>query len=227
MLVFISEVTSSEQNSRIFITDFSGPFEEDFRAFAAADLAVSPPEQPVLFYGSSSIRLWKSLSDDFPGLPIINRGFGGSTLGDCVYHFFSLVKPYAPSRLIFYAGDNDLDQGASPEEVRDRFAELLRRTHEHCGEIPVAFISIKPSPARWGNAQAIRRANDLIAGLIEAEKPAHPQTRYLDFSTAMLRPDGSPDTSLYEPDQLHLNPRGYALWRRLLAASGQMNPHQP
>ena len=32
----------------------------------------------VLFTGSSSIRLWKTLAEDFPGVALANRGFGGS-----------------------------------------------------------------------------------------------------------------------------------------------------
>jgi lysophospholipase L1-like esterase len=217
-------MTSAEPSTRVSTAQFSGPFAEEFRAFAAADSAAPPPAHPILFYGSSSIRLWQGLSAGFPGLPVLNRGFGGSTLWDCVYHFFTLVKPYAPARVIFYAGDNDLDQGTPPEEVRNRYAEFLRRIRKHCGEIPVTFISIKPSPARWGNVQAIRRTNALIADLIEAERAAHPETWYLDFAPAMVLADGAPDRSLYEPDQLHLNARGYALWTRLLLASGRLDP---
>ncbi len=213
---------SADPAARASTVHFSGPFAEDLRAFAHADLAAPPPARPVLFYGSSSIRLWPDLSAEFPGLPVLNRGFGGSTLWDCVYHFYTLVQPYTPERVIFYAGDNDLDQGTPPEEVRNRYAEFLRRIRHHCGGIPVTFISIKPSPARWGNVKAIRRANELIANLVEAEQASHPQTWYLDFASAMVQPDGAPDRSLYEPDQLHLNARGYALWKRLLLASGRL-----
>ncbi len=213
-------MTSADPKASLSIPRFDGPFADELRAFAIADRATPPPVQPILFYGSSSMRLWQSLAVDFPGLPVINRGFGGSTLWDCVYHFYTLVKPYAPARIIFYAGDNDLDQGTPPEEVRNRYAELLRRIRKHCGEIPVVFISIKPSPARWHNVQAIRRTNALIASLIESERAAHPETWFLDFAPAMVLADGSPDWSLYDPDQLHLNSRGYALWRRLLLESG-------
>lgn len=216
-------MSSADSTTRVSTAHFSGPFPDELRAFADADLTTPPPVHPVLFYGSSTIRLWDSLAADFPGLPVLNRGFGGSTLWDCVYHFYSLVQPYAPARVIFYAGDNDLEQGTPPEEVRNRYAELLRRIRTHCGEIPVTFISIKPSPARWGNVHAIRRANALIAELVEAERAAHPETWYLDFASAMVLADGAPDRSLYDPDQLHLNARGYALWARLLRASGRLD----
>src|SRR5208337_3077981 len=39
---------------------------------------VDPP--PVAFYGSSSIRLWETLQEDFPGIGVVNLGFGGSSL---------------------------------------------------------------------------------------------------------------------------------------------------
>ena len=198
---------------------FDGPFADELRAFAAADLAAPPPPGVILFYGSSSIRLWSSLAADFAGWSVLNRGFGGSTIGDCVYHFFSFVAPYEPSRIVFYAGDNDLDQGATPEQVRDRFAELLDRIRKHCGAVPVAFLAIKQSPARWGNATKIRRANALVAEYI-ASRNQDETTLFLDVSTPMLRPDNLPDLTCYDPDQLHLSARGYALWRQLLIDSG-------
>src|SRR6185369_1814803 len=92
------------------------PFAEEFAAFAKAEARAPLPRDAVLFYGSSSIRLWATLAEDFPGLAVVNRGFGGSTLAECVQEMERLVFPVQPRAIVLYAGENDLDQGASAEQ---------------------------------------------------------------------------------------------------------------
>src|SRR5262245_66348764 len=55
-------------------------FESEIHAFEAADATDPPPQNGIVFTGSSSIRLWTTLAEDFAPLPVINRGFGGSML---------------------------------------------------------------------------------------------------------------------------------------------------
>ena len=84
-------------------------FEDEIAAFEAADRAAPPPERPIVFVGSSSIRLWDTLAEDFAPLSVLNRGFGGSQL-EHVNHFLErTVLGYAPRAVLLYAGDNDLD----------------------------------------------------------------------------------------------------------------------
>src|SRR5687767_185738 len=93
------------------------PFEKEIRAFEAADAKHGPTSGGVLFVGSSSIRLWTTLAKDFPELPVINRGFGGSQIADSIRYAPRIVLPYKPKTIILYAGDNDLADGKSPEQV--------------------------------------------------------------------------------------------------------------
>src|SRR5436305_5469999 len=93
------------------------PFENEIRAFEQADAKSPPPKDAVLFLGSSSIRLWKTLEQDMPGMKVINRGFGGSQVSDSVRYADRIVLPYRPKLIVFYAGDNDIAAGKSPQRV--------------------------------------------------------------------------------------------------------------
>lgn len=164
--------------------------------------------QSVVFYGSSTIRMWENLATDFPHVDSINLGFGGSTLAACAWYFERLVVPARPRAIILYAGDNDLGEGRQPEEVYLFFCALIDRMHQDLPGVPLWFVGIKPSPARWGIVDAIRATNTLIA----AEIKRLPDTNFIDLSSVMLK-DGQPRKELYQADGLHLNPDGYHLWQ--------------
>lgn len=192
--------------------DDPGQWRADIAAFAAADRAHPPPPRPVLFVGSSSIRLWRTLARDFPRHPVVNRGFGGSRIADATYYAERLVAPYRPRAIVFYAGDNDLAEGCTPEQVRDAFAAFVRRARALDPGVPVAFVAIKPSVARQRLLPRIRRANALIRDYARASAGVD----YLDVFTPMLGPNGQPLPTWFGPDGLHMNRSGYELWIGLL-----------
>jgi len=182
--------------------------------FDAQDREHPPPPGGVLFVGSSSIRLWDSLQRDFAALPVvINRGFGGSKLSDCVRHLDRLVVPYRPRLVLVYAGDNDLAAGRTPEDILERFKAFADGVHASLPAAQIAFISIKPSPARARLIPDIRRANALVHDYVATV----PNMDFIDVFTPMLAADGGPRTELFRPDALHLNARGYELWRTVIA----------
>jgi lysophospholipase L1-like esterase len=182
--------------------------EWEVRAMERVRKPGSGPMRPIVFYGSSSIRLWSSLGEDLGDPGIVNLGFGGSTLADCAHYFERLVVPRQPRSLVVYAGDNDLGEGRSPLEVFESFRDLIRKVDAHLGPIPFAFLSIKPSPARWPMTDAIRSAN----ALIHQEIRLRPNSDYIDVFGPMLGPNGRPRPELYAEDGLHLSPAGYRLW---------------
>ena len=163
--------------------------------------------RPAAFYGSSSVRLWDSLSEDV-GPGIANIGFGGSTLEACDFFFNRLVPPVRPRSLLIYAGDNDLGDGRSPEQVFASFQSISVRVAAKLGGIPLGFISIKPSPARFRIIDRIRRTNAMVRQYIECL----PSGYYVDIFGEMLTASGAPRTDLYQADGLHLNRDGYRLW---------------
>jgi lysophospholipase L1-like esterase len=185
---------------------------QDIAAFGEADRAQPPPPHPVLFIGSSSIRMWSSLAGDFPGRAVINRGFGGSRIPDATYYADRLVGPYQPRAIVFYAGDNDLAEGCTPEQVRDAFAAFVRRARSLDAGVPVAFIAIKPSMARKGLLPQIRRANALVREYARGERGVG----YVDVFTPMLGPGGQPQPKWFGADGLHMNRQGYVLWTGLV-----------
>jgi lysophospholipase L1-like esterase len=166
------------------------------------------PRHANVFYGSSSIRLWENIGECFPGLVVVNRGFGGSTLAECIDLLPRVIFPLDPSALLLYAVDNDLDFGASPEHAEYLFNEFLHRARAVFPALPIAFISVKPSPSRYWNIGRIRHAN----ALIEAAASRCPGVTYLDVFSPMLNGDGSCRPELFTEDGLHMNAAGYDLW---------------
>ena len=187
-------------------------WEDALATFAAADLKQRPEPGGVLFVGSSSIRLWDTLETEFADARVIKRGFGGSRLSDCVKLLDRLVIKYRPRTVMLYAGDNDLAEGATPEEVLQRVKAFADGVHSRLPETNVTFISIKPSPARRALIGRARMANKLVHQYAEA----HPRVDYIDVFTPMLAADGTPRRELFRKDALHLNDAGYALWRTVI-----------
>jgi lysophospholipase L1-like esterase len=183
-------------------------YEDEVRTLELANDRRTSGAPPVAFYGSSSIRLWETLDEDLPGVPAVNLGFGGSTLEACAHFFPRLVPPCRPRSMLLYAGDNDLGGGRSPEDVLESLRDLLRQFDALVGPIPLAFLSIKPSPARQYLDGHIRRANDLARSEIQAR----PSGRFIDVYPRMLDDAGRPRHELYAYDGLHLSRAGYWVW---------------
>jgi lysophospholipase L1-like esterase len=193
--------------------DTQSRWDAAFAAFAATDRAAPPPPGGVLFVGSSSIRLWQNLEQQFKAQPVVlKRGFGGSRLSDCVTYLNRLVISYRPRLVLLYAGDNDIAAGSGPAEVLHRFAAFAKGVHVALPATRIAYISIKPSPARRALLPRIREANDLIHDYIDH----HAGLEYIDVHTPMLDTAGQPRAELFRPDRLHLNDAGYALWQRVI-----------
>lgn len=167
----------------------------------------------MLFYGSSSIRLWETLHNDFSGYKPVNLGFGGSTLEACVWYFDRIVAPYNPASMIVYAGDNDLGDGRQPEEVFYFFKQLLVKINQRFEGLPFAFISIKPSVSRFAIIDRIRYTNRLIEEEISKQ---HSGMHFINVFDHMLDEKKYPREELYLPDGLHISKQGYDLWKQII-----------
>jgi len=167
----------------------------------------------TLFYGSSTIRLWKTLETDFPERKVVNLGFGGSTLAACVWFFERIMLDYNPTDFIFYAGDNDLGDGRHPEEIFIFFQQLVVKVRRRFGVIPCYFVSLKPSPSRWHLAEQFKYTNNLIESEIIK---CNSDWKFINVFKEMLDKNGRPDPKYYEQDGLHLSREGYALWKTVI-----------
>jgi lysophospholipase L1-like esterase len=188
-------------------------FEADIRAFEAADRASPPPLAGVVFVGSSSIKNWTEVAADFPGVPVLNRGFGGSTLADVVHYADRIVLPYRPHLVVLYAGDNDMVEGRTPAQVLGDYRAFVARLRSAWPEARIVYVSIKPSPSRRRYIDRVRETNQLIRSEIARDT----LQAYVDVFTPMLDAAGQPRPELFEADSLHMTRAGYLLWRALLA----------
>lgn len=188
-------------------------FAQEIAAFAQADIAAPPAACPVLFVGSSSFRMWASLSQDMAPLPVINRGFGGAEIEDVNRWFDAVVAPYRPRAIVFYAGENDLAAGKTPEQVVAAFQRFMDLKTQALGATPVFFTSLKPSVLRFNEFAAQSQVNAGVHALADDRA----DLEYLDVAPLMLQ-DGAPKP-LYLPDGLHMNAEGYALWRTAIGGA--------
>ena len=190
----------------------SSRWEKSIARFEAADKKEMPKPGGVLFIGSSSIRLWKTLKGDFPGVAVVRRGFGGSQIADSVHFAGRIVHPYQPRQIVMYAGDNDVASGKSPEAVLADFQTFVKVVHAKLPKTRIAFIAIKPSIARWKLSGKMAQANALIRAACDKEK----RLEFIDIWQSMLGQDGKPKPNLFVKDGLHLNANGYALWTSIV-----------
>jgi len=184
------------------------PFENDIKAFEASDKTNPPPAGAILFIGSSSIRLWKTLAADFPNHQVINRGFGGSQIIDSINYAERIVFPYRPKQIVFYAGGNDINGGKNPERVLQDFQSFVKKVHSALPDTRIAYISIAGNPARWSQIERVRSANRQIEAFTRSDN----RLRFIDIHSHMLGPDGFPKPEIFVSDRLHMNGEGYKIW---------------
>ncbi|URI05983.1 SGNH/GDSL hydrolase family protein [Aquincola tertiaricarbonis] len=207
--------TPATRSGALAASTVDARWKASFEAFAAEDKLHAPQPGGVLFVGSSSIRLWNGLEEAFaaPGQPVLKRGFGGSRMLDCAQYVDTLVLPYQPRLVVVYAGDNDLAEGRTPQQVLQSFTQFTEAVRQALPDTRIAYLSIKPSPLRAALVPAVREANSLIAAYAKAT----PNLDYIDVFSRMLTDDGQPRSDLYSADSLHMNAEGYALWRSVIS----------
>lgn len=188
-------------------------FEEEIAAFEASDDVAKPATGKVLFVGSSSIRLWDSLERDMAPIPVLNRGFGASMIHHSLHYADRIILRYEPSAIVYYGGSNDIGNlvaPRSPSQVSSDWAELVALVRRELGDIPIFYISIKPTEFRSNQWEEMVEANALI---FEQSK-LDPNLHFIDIASHMLSEDGKPKGEYLIWDGLHMNDRGYALWTR-------------
>ncbi len=192
------------------------PFQAEINVFIKKDSIAMPAANSILFVGSSSFNYWKDISNYFPGYPIINRGFGGSSLTDIIHFNQETILKYKPKQIYIYCGENDIaaSDTITPQIVFERFKTLYTIIRNHLGnKIPIMYVSIKPSVARWSMEDKFVTANSLIRNFINKQK----QTQFLDVHAAMLDSNGEVFKDIFIADKLHMNAKGYAIWQKIIA----------
>lgn len=190
------------------------PFANEIAAFKKQDSLSFPGTGKILFVGSSSFAFWKDVQQYFPEYPIINRGFGGSSLTDLIRYAPDVIFPYEPRQIIIYCGENDFagDTSLYPSQVAQRFFDLFNLVRAKYKKVPIAYISMKPSPSRQHLMARFNVANVMIKNFLKKKR----RTAYIDVYKAMLKENGLPKDEIFLADKLHMNAEGYNIWKKII-----------
>jgi lysophospholipase L1-like esterase len=184
-----------------------GKWERDIAAYEQIDRTNPPSKGALLFIGSSTIRRWTSLAQDFPQHKVINRGFGGSEIADATHFADRIIFPHSPRMVLLRAGGNDINAGKSPEQVFSDFKEFVATVQAKLPEADIVFISLCPSVARWKQADKEKALNSMVQQFARQA----PRVKYLETYDISLGPNGEPRPELFVADKLHFNADGYQL----------------
>lgn len=189
------------------------PFWKEIESFKTHDSMQPPPENAIVFVGSSSFRMWRDVDRDFPEHRIINRGFGGSSLPHVIDYADEIVIPYRPRQVVIYCGENDfMGDNVTSQIVVDRFKQLFALLRKDLPRAEILFVSIKPSPSRQHLMPEIANANASIEQFLSKER----WTAFIDIWDQMLDKNGEPRKELFLADMLHMNEKGYAIWQKAI-----------
>lgn len=190
------------------------PFWKEVQVFKQKDSIQFPAANQVLLIGSSSFTLWKDVQEYFPRHKILNRAFGGSTLVDLIRFRYDVIYPYQPKQIVIYCGENDFASSdtVTVEMVIQRFKTLYHLIRAKYAGVPLLYVSMKPSPSRMHLLTKYKEANQQIAAFLKTDKIA----AFADVFQPMLKADGTPLDDIFLKDNLHMNAKGYAIWKKVL-----------
>lgn len=198
----------------IVLVKAQAPFYSDIQHFKRLDSAHFPAKHAILFVGSSSFTKWTDVQDYFPGYPIINRGFGGSSLPDVIRYANDIIFSYQPKQVVIYCGENDLASAdtVTATMVVDRFKKLFVLIRQHLPTATVTFVSLKPSPSRQRLWPKMIDVNTQIKNYLRKKK----KTSFIDVYQKMFNKNGTVMQDIFIEDNLHMNAKGYAIWQKIM-----------
>ena len=189
----------------------------EINAFLKADRKQMPPAGAVLFMGSSSVRLWDTLAQDIPEIPVINRGFGGSQIYESTLYLDRIAVPYRPKVIVLFAGTNDLAYGnKGPQQVLAEYKDFVAKAHAALPDARLVYISISPTVARWKNEANILETNHLIQEFTLQNNSRTMKLNFIDTHAQLLTADGLPQPALLRADGLHFNAAGYRVFTAIV-----------
>jgi lysophospholipase L1-like esterase len=196
--------------SETFLFAQEVPFQNEVKSLTERIDRAGWEPNSFVFTGSSSVRLWENLQEEFPEIPIINTGFGGSQATDLLIHLDELVIRYRPEKVFIYEGDNDLNAGKQAAQIMKDIDMIVTRIHKKLPETNIVLISAKPSPSRWQLKTSYTVLNDLI----RQYATTHDQVNFMNVWNVMLDKSGRPISEIFIADSLHMNAKGYAIWNK-------------
>jgi len=188
-------------------------WEQKIQRYERLDAQNPPPKNVILFVGSSTIENWKTLTDDFAGQAVLNRGVSGTKTVDLYTYRERLITPYDAKQIFIYEGDNDIGLRWSTDRIVEQFAALFGAIRKSKPHAEIIYISIKPSPRRLKDKIQIEEVNARIKQFMEQQ----PNTGYADVYARMLDANGDLIPAYYRADGLHLTAEGYHIWKDVIS----------
>lgn len=180
-------------------------FADQIEAYLKADQTNPPPQNAILFVGSSIFRLWKKLPEHMAPLPVFNRAFGGSRTAEVLHYMDKIVLPYKPKIIAYYCGSNDINADITPQQIADNFKEFVARVHQQLPKTQIYFVSINRAPQKKDKWPQVDEANNLVKAFCATNK----KLGFIDVNPALFDQAGQPRMELYLPDQLHFQEPAY------------------
>ncbi len=220
-LVNGQEKTASENASQLFITKHQlTKYAEDATkwdkdvAKLSQNNATEGGDDVILCLGSSSFRLWDTISEDLAPYKIVRRAYGGAKYCDLAIHAPQLVEGLRFRAAMIFIG-NDITGNAkdkTPEEVARLSKIVIDTVRKQRPDAPVFLIAVTPSPSRFQHWPKILLANQALEKLASNET----KTFFVSTQSKYLNAQGEPRPELFVKDMLHQNKEGYAIWASIL-----------
>ena len=189
-------------------------FEKEIKKYIEEDASPYQSRDIILFTGSSSVKAWRTVDENYPKHDIINRGFGGSMMSDLYYYREELILKYKPKQVFIYEGDNDITNGKSAKEIMKDTKMLVKAIKKALPNTSIVFISAKPSIARWNLKNEYEQFNAKLKKYTKRKK----NIQFVDVWTKMLKENGELDQTLFIEDGIHMNITGYTIWKDAIEA---------
>ncbi len=186
----------------------------EIAAFETLDQQENYPKDAILFLGSSSIRLWKTIKEDMAPYSVIQRGYGGAHFRDLVFFTERILADHSLQMVVCFVA-NDIkgtEDDATPNRVFRLFKVFVKQVREQYPEIPIMQIAITPTQSRWEFWDKINRVNKRIKAYCDNNLNLY----YIDTVPTYLDEQGQPKPEWFVKDQLHLNETGYAVWSKII-----------
>jgi lysophospholipase L1-like esterase len=168
----------------------------------------------VVFLGDSITEGWRTLAQDFPKLKVANRGIGGDITSGVLYRLKADVLSLDPGAIVLLIGTNDVGDGAGGEDVAENIRLILSAIKALKPNLKVIVCKVMPRGDGNGAAfvEKIQRANSLVEQYVKGE----PNFAICDTWGIYADEKGNPNAEDFNPDHLHLNAAGYAVWKKAL-----------
>ena len=216
---FLVNLNSDYENWVSNLRKFSEGFDQEIKKLILKKDKLLSKKNLIVFYGSSSFRLWNNLNEDFKSYNILNYGFGGAFIEDCIRYFDRLFSNINPIAFVLYVGGNDLSLEYSNRKINSLFKILLTKIKSQFPNTKIICVSIKPSYHRIEKFKKIKKLNTIM----KEELMKNGKNSYVDIFRLFLNKDEKIIKSYFVKDNLHLSKKGYEVWKKSILKVFQKN----